>query len=81
LFSEFLPSDRRESYTSSSFGAFATSYLRLQPLHFETAATVVDVFDRYYIETSIKSVRHRVYQVNEGSAIPDWRQFLANTKK
>jgi hypothetical protein len=60
-------------------------------LHSETAATVVDVFDRYYIKTFIKSVergrhslsseRHRVYQVNEGSAIPDWRQFLANTKK
>ena len=50
----------------------------------------MDVFDRYEIENAIKSAErerrslpsegHRVYQVNEGSAIPDCRIFLANTK-
>jgi hypothetical protein len=67
---------------TQSIAKFLTSF---------STTSVVDVVDRYYIETSIKSVergrrslsseRHRVYQVNEGSAIPDWRQFLANTKK
>jgi hypothetical protein len=60
-------------------------------LYFETAATVVDVFNRYEIENAIKSAErerrslpsegHRVYQVNEGSAIPDCRIFFSKYQK
>jgi hypothetical protein len=51
----------------------------------QSAETIVDVFDRYDLKDSIKSAErerrsqaaggHRIYHVNEGSSIPDWKKF------
>ena len=53
----------------------------------QSAETIVDVFDRYDLKDSIKSAErerrsqaaggHRIYHVNEGSSIPDWKKFLS----
>ncbi|KAK3085631.1 hypothetical protein FSP39_006444 [Pinctada imbricata] len=75
---------------SSSFGDFGRNYLKLLSLQFGMTATVIDVFDRYDVEDSTKSAErqrraflsggHKVYKVNEGSLIPDWKKFLSNGK-
>jgi hypothetical protein len=57
---------------------------------FQSAETIVDVFDRYDLKDSIKSTEkerrsqaaggHRIYHVNEGSSILDWTKFLSNNR-
>lgn len=74
----------------SSFGDLLNFYLKQLSTLFQSASTIVDVFDRYDIPDSIKSTErerrsqaaggHRVYHVNEGSSIPDWKKFLANKR-
>ena len=75
---------------ASNFGDLAKSYLKQQSIQFESVTTLIDVFDRYDVKDSIKSAErerrtiassgHKVYQVNEGSSIPDWKRFLGNSK-
>ena len=74
----------------SSFGDLLNFFLKQLSTLFQSASTIVDVFDRYDITDSIKSAErerrsqaaggHRVYHVNEGSSIPDWKKFLANKR-
>ena len=57
---------------------------------FQSAETIVYIFDRYDLKDSIKSAErelrsqaaggHRIYHVNEGSSIPDWKKFLSNNR-
>ena len=56
---------------------------------FQSAETIVDVFGRYDLKDSIKSAErerrsqaaggHRIYHVNEGSSIPDWKTNSCRT--
>jgi hypothetical protein len=74
----------------SNFGDLAIFYLKHLSMLFQSAETIVDVFDRYDLKDSIKSAErerrsqaaggHRIYHVNEGSSIPDWKQFLSNNR-
>ena len=71
----------------SNFGDLAIFYLKHMSMLLQSAETIVDVFDRYDLKDSIKSAErerrsqaaggHRIYHVNEGSSIPDWKQFLS----
>ena len=57
---------------------------------FQPAETIVDAFDRYDLEESIKSAErgrryqaaggHRTYHVNERSSISDWKKILSNNR-
>jgi hypothetical protein len=70
----------------SNFGDLAIFYLKHLSMLFQS----VDVFDRYDLKDSIKSAErerrsqaaggHRIYHVNEGSSIPDWKKFLSNNR-
>jgi hypothetical protein len=74
----------------SNFGDLAIFYLKHLSMLFQSAETIVDVFDRYDIKDSIKSAErerrsqaaggHRIYHVNEGSSILDWKKFLSNNR-
>ncbi|CAC5362214.1 unnamed protein product [Mytilus coruscus] len=66
----------------SSFGDLLTFYLKQLSALFQSASTIVDVFE---ITDSIKSAeKERRSQAagghNEGSSIPDWKKFLANKR-
>ena len=71
----------------SNFGDLAIFYLKHLSMLLQSAKTIVDVFDRYDLKDSIKSAErerrsqaaggHRIYHVNEGSSIPDWKKFLS----
>jgi len=71
----------------SNFGDLAIFYLKHLSMLLQSAETIVDVFDRYDLKDSIKSAErerrsqaasgHRIYHVNEGSSIPDWKKFLS----
>jgi GTPase SAR1 family protein len=60
----------------SNFGDLAIFYLKHLSMLFQSAETIVDVFDRYDLKDSIKSAErerrsqaaggHRIYHVNEG---------------
>ena len=70
----------------SNFGDLAIFYLKHLSMLLQSAE-IVDVFDRYDLKDSIKSAErerrsqaaggHRIYHVNEGSSIPDWKKFLS----
>ena len=70
----------------SNFGDLAVFYLKHLSMLLQSAE-IVDVFDRYDLKDSIKSAErerrsqaaggHRIYHVNEGSSIPDWKKFLS----
>jgi hypothetical protein len=70
----------------SNFGGLAIFYLKHLSMLLQSAE-IVDVFDRYDLKDSIKSAErerrsqaaggHRIYHVNEGSSIPDWKAFLS----
>ena len=74
----------------SNCGDLATFYFKHLSKLFQSAETIVDVFDRYDLEDSIKSAErerrsqaaggHRIYHVNEGSSIPDWKKILSNNR-
>jgi hypothetical protein len=74
----------------TNVGDLAIFYLKHLSMLYQSAETVVDVFDRYVRKDSIKSAerelrsqvagRHMIYHVNEGSSIPDWKQFLSNNR-
>ena len=74
----------------SNFGDLAIFYLKHLSMLLKSAETIVDVFDRYDLKDSIKSTErecrsqaaggHRIYHVNEGSSIPDWKKFLSNNR-
>ena len=74
----------------SNFGDLAIFYLKHLSMLFQSAETIVDVFDRYDLKDSIKSAErerrsqaaggHRIYHVNEGSSIPDWKKFMSNNR-
>ena len=74
----------------SNFGDLAIFYLKHLSMLFQSAETIVDVFDRYDLKDSIKSAErerrsqaaggHRIDHVNEGSSIPDWKKFLSNNR-
>ena len=74
----------------SNFGDLAIFYLKHLSMLFQSAETIVDIFDRHDLKDSIKSAErerlsqapggHRIYHVNEGSSITDWKQFLSNNR-
>ena len=74
----------------SNFSDLAIFYLKHLSMLFQSAETIVDVFDRYDLKDSIKSAErerrsqtaggHRIYHVNEGSSIPDWNKLLSNNR-
>ena len=65
----------------SNFGDLTIFYLKHLSMLFQSAETIVDVFDRYDLKESIKSAErerrsqaadgHMIYHVNEGISIPD----------
>ena len=79
-----------QSLDVKNFGDQAIFYLKHLSMLFQSAETIVDVFDRYDLKGSIKSAErerrsqatdgHRIYHVNEGSSIPDWQNFLSNNR-
>ncbi|CAC5383566.1 unnamed protein product [Mytilus coruscus] len=74
----------------STFGDLAKSYIMQVQSCFRFTDKVVDVFDRYDTEHSIKSAeRHRrsattttqkVNHIAEGRTVPDWKKFLSSNK-
>ena len=74
----------------STFGDLAKSYIMQVQSCFRFTDKVVDVFDRYDTEHSIKSAeRHRrsattstqkVYHIAEGRTVPDWKKILSSNK-
>ena len=74
----------------STFGDLAKSYIMQLQSCFRFTDKVVDVFDRYATEHSIKSAeRHRrsattstqkVYHIAEGRTVPDWKKILSSNK-
>ena len=74
----------------SNFGDLTIFYLKHLSMLFQSGGTIVDVCDRYDHKDSIKSAErerrfqaaggHRIYHVNEGSSIPDWKTFLSNNR-
>jgi len=72
--------------TLRTFGDLALHLIQSQIYCLEKASTVVDVYDRYDIQHSIKSAERqrrcqtaeatKVFQVIEGRLIPDWKKFL-----
>ena len=72
--------------TFRTFDDLAAAYLRHVMKGFDKANTVIDVFDRYDNNESVKSaernrrtgagVGYRVYQVIGGRPVPPWRKFL-----
>ena len=71
----------------SNFGDLAIFYLKHLTMLFQSAETIV--FDRYDLKDSIKSAErerrsqaaggHKIYHVNEGSSIPDWKTNSCRT--
>ena len=69
-----------------SFDVLALQYMRNLLSCFSQANTVVEVFDRYDNEHSVKTAermrRHgngaRQYQVISGRSVPAWKKFLAH---
>jgi hypothetical protein len=57
---------------------------------FQSGETIVDVFDKYNLQDSIKSAKrerrsqaaggHRIYHANEGSSIPDRKKLFSNNR-
>jgi hypothetical protein len=55
---------------------------------FQLASVVVDIFDRYDIQNSIKKAERdrlsksfftaKMYEVIEGRVIPDWKKFISS---
>jgi hypothetical protein len=70
-----------------TFGDLANKFIQSQLYCFSSVSCVVDVFDRYDSEQSIKSAERdrrssfcgsrKVFEVIEGRPIPDWKRFLA----
>jgi hypothetical protein len=70
-----------------TFGDLANKFIQSQLYCFSSVSCVVDVFDRYDLEQSIKSAERdrrssfcgsrKVFEVIEGRPIPDWKRFLA----
>jgi hypothetical protein len=74
-------------YISLQTAGLVDSFRETNGAALQSAETIVDVFDRYDLKDSIKSAErerrsqaaggHRIYHVNEGSSIPDWKKFLS----
>ncbi len=73
-----------------TFGDLASEYVKNLVKHFETASTVVDVYDRYDVKNLIKGCERdrrskshgspKVFEVIEGRVIPDWKKFLSSSQ-
>ena len=71
-----------------TFGDLASVYVTQQLSCFESAFLVIDVFDRYDIQNSIKSAERnrrsksnavpRIFQIIESRVISDWKRFLSS---
>jgi hypothetical protein len=69
-----------------TFGDLAQDFIQCQLSCFSHVVCLVDVFDRYDLELSIKSAERdrrstyclslKVFQIIEGRPIPDWKKFL-----
>lgn len=76
--------------TFRTFGEFVLGYMKTQLSCFTRAGCVVDIFDRYDVEQSIKSAERdrrcraakttaRTIHLIESRLIPDWKKFLGVT--
>ena len=74
-----------------TFGDLAYEYMASLAREFNKAATVIDVFDRYDNENSVKAGERerrassiggpqKEYDVIEGRAVPQWKRFLSVAK-
>ena len=69
-----------------TFGEMALDFVKNKISCFQFASVVVDIFDRYYIQNSIKKAERdrrsksvftaKMYEVIEGRVIPDWKKFI-----
>lgn len=68
-----------------SFGDLAKDYFKVLLACFHSFDCVVDVFDRYDVEQSVKSTERkrryaghigRVFQIIDSRPIPDWKHFF-----
>ena len=74
----------------SNVGNLAIFYLKHLSMLFQSGETIVDVFDKYNLQDSIKSAKrerrsqaaggHRIYHANEGSSIPDRKKLFSNNR-
>ena len=70
-----------------TFGDLAISFVQSQLSCFPSASSIIDVFDQYDVEQSIKSaeckkdliLHAKVFQVIEGRSIPDWKKLMSVT--
>jgi hypothetical protein len=72
-----------------TFGDLAISFVQSQLSCFPSASSIIDVFDQYDVEQSIKSAEcdrrsrtahaTKVFQVIEGRSIPDWKKLMSVT--
>ena len=66
----------------------ALDFVKYQISCFQLASVVVDIFDRYDIQNSIKKTEldrwskfvftAKIYEVIEGRVIPDWKKFISS---
>ena len=72
------------------FGNLAKNYFKVLLACFHSFGCVVDVFDRYDVEQSVKSIERkrryaghigRVFQIIDSRPIPDWKHFFLFPKK
>ena len=71
-----------------TFGEMALDLVKNQISCFQFASVVVDIFDRYDIQNSIKKAERerrskyvftaKNYEVIEGRVIPDWKKFISS---